>query len=313
MATTVVRKPNAFCTNRTLLTCSLIATVVTLYYFVRPDFTSPSTPRYLTSPWRSPATNESEQCFLSRTESDGWFCESDTDWKRRKHLHHLQDKRNRVSDARHLFFQNNWEPTIQCEFERRIGNTGDGGKWVCDVHRFHDVNQTKLLIYSFGSNGDFSFERAIKEQLPQAEIHTFDMGTYQCPVNLCTFHQARLGGGKGDGSKSLQTIINELGHQTRPIHILKVDIEGSEFDLFEELFRSSKEKPADTSYIRQILFEIHLRGVGDEPCRRTHRLFELFRSNNYAIFHKEANLYDASNVFEYALLRLNPLFFIART
>ena len=37
-------------------------------------------------------------------------------------------------------------------------------------------------------------------------------------------------------------IINELGHQKREIHILKVDIEGSEFDLFEELFNFYSEK-----------------------------------------------------------------------
>ena len=222
-----------------------------------------------------------------------------------------QDKRNRISDNRALFFQNNWEPTIHCEFDRRIGNTGDGGKWVCDIHRFEQMDNASILVYSFGSNGDFSFEKAIKEQLPKAAVHTFDMGVYTCPQNICTFHQARLGHGKNDSSKSLEMIMNELGHQKRQIHILKVDIEGSEFSLFEELFKSSQNQ-TNLPYIRQILFEIHLGGDrSEEPCRRTHKLFELFRSNNYAIFHKEVNLYDAQNVFEYALLRLNPSFFIS--
>jgi len=300
-------------TSKALVTFCLMIIIVTLSYFIINDKKSISTIHFRVSSLTSSSSQiEPTQCHLSLNESDGWFCEFDSDWKRRKLLHHIQDKRNRVSDARAVFFQNNWEPTIQCEFERRLGNTGDGGKWVCDIYRFEQMNNTNLLIYSFGSNGDFSFERAIKEQLSTAEIHTFDIGLYKCPDNLCKFHQARLGDGKNDGSKSLQTIINELGHQKRQIHILKVDIEGSEFNLFEELFKNSIKNQTDVPYIRQILFEIHLgKDKTEEPCRRTHRLFELFRSNNYAIFHKEANLYDAGNVFEYALLRLNPAFFIS--
>jgi hypothetical protein len=261
------------------------------------------------------ATNGSDgYCTLSWIESDGWFCESDVDWKRRKTLDRTQNKRNRVSDARTLFFQNNWEPTVQCQFERRLGNTGDGGKWICDVHRFTQENETNLLIYSFGSNGDFSFEQAVKEQLPQAEIHTFDVGVFRCPDHICVFHQARLGDGKTQGSKSLQTIINELGHAKRKIHLLKVDIEGSEFSLFEELFKPLANNLSEVPYIRQILFEIHLgSGRNEEICRRTHRLFELFRANHYVIFHKEANLFDPQNVYEYALLRLSPLFFLSNT
>ena len=262
------------------------------------------------SPISKSSSVNSIQCQLSLHESDNWFCESDIDWKRRKEVHHLQDKRNRHSNDRALFFQNNWEPTIQCEFERRLGNSGDGGKWICDVHRFDQLNSTNLLIYSFGSNGDFSFERAVKQRLPQSDIHTFDMGVYQCPENICTFHQARLGGGKDGNSKSLRMIINELNHRNREIGILKVDIEGGEYDLFEDLFDPSAKAQQGTPLIRQILFEIHLDNVaGETVCERTHRLFELFRSNSFAIYHKEVNLYNSQNVFEYGLLRLNSAFF----
>ncbi|CAF1501712.1 unnamed protein product [Adineta steineri] len=243
-------------------------------------------------------------------ESDGWFCEQDSDWKRRKMIDHMQNKRNRISNARKYFFQNNWESTIQCEFARRIGNTGDGGKWICNIHRYQEMIDTIILIYSFGSHGDFSFERAIKNELPNAEIHTFDRDIFQCPENVCIFHQATLGSRKINGSKSLRAVINELGHQKREIHILKVDIEGSEYDLFEEFFNSQTKNQTGGLYIRQILFEIHLgRGQNEEPSQRTHRLFELFRANNFVIFHKESNLYDPQNAFEFAILRLNPAFF----
>ncbi|CAF0899827.1 unnamed protein product [Rotaria sp. Silwood1] len=314
MSTVTTKRLDLLFTSKTLIIFSLVISIFGLYYFVIKSKTSSSTINFLVSSLPSLSSRElnSNPCQLSMKESDDWFCELDSDWKRRKMLHHIQNKRNRISDMRPLFFQNNWEPTIQCEFERRVGNIGDGGKWVCDIHRFGPMNTTNLLVYSLGSNGDFSFERAIKELFRNAEIHTFDMGLFKCPENVCTFHQVRLGSGKNDSSKSLQMVMNELGHQNRQIHILKVDIEGSEFNFFEELFQSSNNNQSDLPYIRQILFEIHLGADRSEaPCRRAHKLFELFRSYNYAIFHKEANLYDAQNVFEYAMLRLNPSFFIS--
>ena len=261
-----------------------------------------------------------DQCRLSLIESDEWFCEHHDEWRRRKKLHFIQDSRNNASETRHLFFQYNWEPTTQCALERRLGNVGDGGKWVCDVHKVQ-LKKVTPLIYSLGSNGDFSFEEAIKKELPRAEIHTFDQSLYKCPQNTCIFHQAKLGDGRLNGTKSLQQVIAELGHQQREIDILKVDVEGNEYVLFEDFFgkplkNNNNNIPqyngALKPYIRQILFEIHLEpSYGDEACRRTNRLFEIFRSNNYAIFHKEVNLGNPQNLFEYGLIRLNAAFFIS--
>lgn len=259
-----------------------------------------------------------ELCQLSLLESDGWFCESDNDWKRRKRLYHLQDRRNRFNDIRHVFFQNNWEPTIQCAYERRVGTMGDGGKWVCDIHKLETYNSTSL-IYSIGSSGNFVFEEGVKELIPKAEIHTFDEGYFACRPDLCTFHRAFIGDGQAVGTKSLSQIINKLGHRQRKIDILKIDIEGSEYTALEAFFKhpskttnssDGKDNDHDIPYIRQILIEFHLQiGTVDEPISRVHGLFELFRANNYAIFHKEPNLYNPNNVCEYGFIRLNPTFF----
>lgn len=257
-----------------------------------------------------------DQCRLSLKESDGWFCEFDDEWQRRKIIHHMQDKKNRVSDERTFFFLNNWEPTVHCEFERRLGS-GEGGKWVCDLHKLKINSSTPPLIYSFGSNDDFKFEKAIKEELPDSEIHTFDQNLFICPVEVCTFHQTYLGDGE-NGSKSLPMIINDLGHRQRDIDILKVDIEGNEFSIFQEWFNSlqnaftvgKNSKSNILPYIRQILCEIHLRpNTTEQESRHAHNFFETFRFNHYAIFHKEANINNCQNVFEYAFIRLNPNFF----
>ncbi len=253
------------------------------------------------------------QCGLSLQESDDWFCDFDREWRRRKSLHHIQDQKERQ-----FFFLHNWYPTIHCDFEQRIG-VGDGGRWVCDIHKLQYTNSTPPLVYSFGSDGDFSFEKAIKQELPKSEIHTFDQSVYACPANICQFHQVYVGDGRRDRSKSLQMIMNDLNHQRRDIDILKVDIEGGEYNLFIELFAlTNKGNSASQSftaevlpYIRQILVEIHFQSDEDEgESRRVHTLFENFRRNNYVIFHKEANIHGCQRVFEYAFIRLNPKFFV---
>ena len=218
------------------------------------------------------------------------------------------------------FFINNWKSTTRCAFEQRVGSKGDGGKWVCDVQRLERDDYTPV-IYSFGSSGEFSFEIEIKKILPKAEIHTFDKGRYLCPIGVCTFHEAMIGDGIQNGTKSLNMVIDELGHRQRQIDILKIDIEGSEYPTFEQFFKHPKNTTGNTvkeqdereiPYIRQILIEIHMPdGVNDTRTRPVHDLFELFRFNNYAIFHKEVNPNAPNDAYEYALIRLNPQFFIS--
>ena len=79
------------------------------------------------------------------------------------------------------FYQNNYEPDFVCQHERRIGKLGDGGKWICDPHRIS--YQKDCLVYSVGSNNDFSFEEAVLDKIGHhCEIHT--VSTYLCDMFL---------------------------------------------------------------------------------------------------------------------------------
>ena len=72
------------------------------------------------------------------------------------------------------FYQNNYEPDFVCQHERRIGKLGDGGKWICDPHRISD--QEDCLVYSVGSNNDFSFEQSVLDEIgSHCEIHTVSL------------------------------------------------------------------------------------------------------------------------------------------
>src|SRR5579862_5241895 len=98
MASVIIKKLKFLFINTILIMVFLLIILITLH-----DRISMYSLRFVNSSF---TWNTFDQCRLSLYESDDWFCESDSDWKRRKALHHLQDKRNRISDSRRSFFQN---------------------------------------------------------------------------------------------------------------------------------------------------------------------------------------------------------------
>ena len=238
-------------------------------------------------------------CEQSLVESDGFICDSSLSWNERKQNDQSQDKQNRILEEESYFFTSNWEPTFHCTHGRRVGAKGDGGKWVCDPYRYKQ--HFDCLIYSVGSNGEFSFEIEMKNLLPHCQIHTFDSKPYTCPANVCTFHQITFGDGiTPPNSKTWSTVIHELHHESRSIDVLKIDIEGGEYTFFPLLWNSTK-----SAHPQQILVEVHPTNV-----TRIHRFFNQFRSNDYVIVSKENNIIAGPYFFEYAFLKLNPLFFL---
>lgn len=239
-------------------------------------------------------------CQKSLRESDGFICEPDSVWNERKHIYQSQDKENMIRRPDTFYFLSNWEPNFHCSHAQRLGTMGDGGKWVCDVYRLK--LRSDCLIYSAGSSGDFSFEIHMKNVVPNCEIHTFDRARYLCPTNICTFHQIMFdNGAELNGSRTWMSIIQELNHTNRLIDILKIDIDGGEYAFFPSLLNSPK-----NSLPRQILAEIHPTNV-----TLVHTFFENLRNKQYVIFSKENNLLAGPYFFEFAFLKLNPLFFVS--
>ena len=238
-------------------------------------------------------------CFLSQCESDRFFCESDYLWNERKKIYTLQNKLNMMKISDEIFFKSNWEVNFHCSHKMRIGKMGDGGKWVCDPFKLQNIKN--CLVYSAGSNGEFSFEIELKKLLPTCSIFTLDREKYSCPNGLCTFHQTLLGNGSTINSKNWKMLTTELGHTNQIIDIFKIDIEGSEYEFFTDMLNSNTSVEL---LPRQILLEVH-----PTIIPQMHGLFEAFHRNHYVIFNREPNLIAGSALFEYAFLRLNEAFF----
>lgn len=278
------------------------------------------------------STNESQLCSqcnepeVARRESLGFFDDIPLrTWKRMKkkvkdmspnfnpyYLPYKEGAPDQSISVPGKFYQTNYEPDFVCQHEQRIGQLGDGGKWVCDPHRISE--QKDCLVYSVGSNNDFSFEKSILERIGHhCEIHTFDFGDYREGARqvgnrthngevkaAVTYHQFGLGEDNPPEFKSLATVVNEFGHRNRTVDIFKIDCEGCEWETAKHWFE------ADIT-LRQIQIELHQSHPINTP-----KFFDMMYENNYVITHKESNIQytGPDNVcIEYAFLKLAPAFF----
>jgi hypothetical protein len=277
-----------------------------------------------------PTTSLRADTSLALYESSGFFDDiSNSDWRRMKQKVQdiypnvggpIEKVRTQQVNA-NVFFQNHFEPDFACRHERRIGQLGDGGKWVCDPQRLHKDESGKekqCLVYSVGSNGDVSFEKAVKADIgSHCEIHVFDMGNYRAKVEEtgAIYHQWGVSGRtftdrRGRVYKSLQETVQELGHVGRTVDIFKIDCEGCEWDSYPSFFQSGVE-------LRQVLIELHSEKAekgskfSKMPLPQSVAFFEAMYHHGYVIFHKEVNIryWHFGQCIEYAFLKLHKDFF----
>lgn len=212
------------------------------------------------------------------------------------------------------WFQSHYEPDFSCQFRKRVGGNGygDGPKWVCDPHRLIDISKERkkshpdrpgCLIYSVGSNGDFSFELALQNMLGKdtCEVHIFDMRNFakKMPENMnMHFHQWGLSHESMESGyvyKSFQDTIKELGHEDFPaIDVFKIDCEGCEYATFPDWLDES------TPMLQQILVETHASSANNMKD-----FFDSLKEAGYVKYSKEHNT-QLPNLpcYEYGFLKL---------
>jgi hypothetical protein len=130
-----------------------------------------------------------------------------------------------------------------CSSLRRVGKTGDGGKFVCtralSQNPSNDNNNNNIVVYSLGSYNDFSFEKGIGDLYKGASIFTFDckitFNTESVPPGVTTF-KICVGDEKRDDYRTFSGTLplTNVSH----IDILKVDIEGGETSVIPALLAS---------------------------------------------------------------------------
>eukprot|EP00438_Fugacium_kawagutii_P036326 Skav220738 [mRNA] locus=scaffold2753:317537:318337:- [translate_table: standard] len=247
---------------------------------------------------------------MSLAESSGFIDEADSAWLRRKEVHKAmiagqqQVKQNSLRRGIGAFWHYNFYPSFKCDFARRIGRFGDGGKWVCDPHQLtlKASSGQGCLVYSIGSSGESSFETAVHDLIsPLCEIHTFDLNPWNYYTNLTmpafiNYHTQRIGMTRG--SSSVGEIVKNLQHSGRTIDIFKIDCEGCEWSTYSSWFHSSVD-------IRMLLVEVH----PTSPAKKINDFFQFLQSLGYVIYSKEPNTYGCyGQCQEFAFVKLSSNF-----
>jgi hypothetical protein len=189
------------------------------------------------------------------------------------------------------FFPATW--TCPHDFQR-VGRLGDGGKWVCGMSIYESLpvpkpssenveirgtpavtSQDGLVIYSFGINGESSFEAEMLERVPSARIWGYDFSVNGWGAQIPDHQRHRtffkkIGLGQEDEHDAsppfytLPTLMKENNHTY--IDILKIDVEGSEYtalDTMMDAFDGIRSASGSSVLpIGQVMIELHL-GNGD--------------------------------------------------
>lgn len=195
-------------------------------------------------------------------------------------------------------------PNFNCISKERVGRIGDGGKWLCGVRTIL-AHKSNCIVYSIGSKGEVSFEIGLMKKVPNCKIHIFDptlttkqIDMIHSSVPFSSLHEIGLGGFDGEvkmknrvvlwtqktketfGVQKLSTLMTSLGHSW--IDVLKIDIEGNEWKVFEHLFNEMRSIPAT-----QIQIELHFSGDANEALT----YFQKMKERGFRVFSVEPNYY----------------------
>jgi hypothetical protein len=240
---------------------------------------------------------------LSLEQSFGYLDYTDEQWGLLQEIHLAQSSRQRgyphIEPSQ--FWTENWYSTLSCAFERRLGDKGDGGKWVCDAYRL--AEQKECHVISVGSDDEWSFEIAIHQLNPRCKIYTFDVTRFPTgKPDFVTYFPYGLGehdvigrhkGGVLKEILSLSSAVKMIGLEGKKIDILKMDCEGCEYVVLPEL---------DKVLCQQVLVEIHeFHSIPVKPL-------EDMMKNNYVIFHREPNILSGGADIEFSFIKLDPQF-----
>ena len=130
----------------------------------------------------------------------------------------------------------------------RIGRMNDGGYVMLD-----DI-ETNMKAYSFGICDDVSWDREMAERYG-IDIYMYDHTITGLPEYHKKFHYFKAGiSGKDDSMNhlfSIETILKNNAHTEETNLILKMDVEGAEYDFLESA------SPSIISNFKQMIFEFH--------------------------------------------------------
>ena len=169
-------------------------------------------------------------------------------------------------------------PEVSCKNMIRLGTVSDGGKWVCNPVQINDFDT--CTVYSLGVKDEPSFEeefakftnnkcfiRSIDKDSQNSETIKRIKNSNGIFMRAIVTSETNISTSYYD-MRSLMEVFND-----KKIDILKIDIEGFEYIVIDEL---------TTLPVCQILIEIH----GTTPTKTLELLRKISRSGYYLFSHE---------------------------
>ncbi|KAG5190733.1 methyltransferase domain-containing protein [Tribonema minus] len=238
-------------------------------------------------------------------------------WRRRACLRRQRTKELKLGMSATIWSWDSWEPEGGCRLEDRVGEVywGDGPKFVCGTEYLRD--KPDCLVYSIGSSTTDSFELGLLAVAPNCEVHTFDptvsaeVMAEKSAAGHYQFHLMGLGSQQQSDAnvmldrgplKTLQEMMQELGHVGRTIDVFKIDCEGCEWSTLQD--QLMKPMRHGDLKIGQMQIEVHLAPLGKKPLPGIISFFEDADAAGLRVFHKERNHWgcDGYRCLEYAFV-----------
>ena len=129
-----------------------------------------------------------------------------------------------------------------------VGPDKEGGTYIM-LNDFEDIK----IAYSLGIDNNIDFDKDLAEK--GIDIYMYDHTIDKLPSENPKFHWKKIGvGGNSDRSDKIQTLLDmmkENGHLNEKNMILKIDVEGAEWNTFKDI-------PEDVlTQFKYILLEYH--------------------------------------------------------
>ena len=220
-----------------------------------------------------------------------------------------------IEAMRASLFLQGLTPTTSC-LQTRYGILGDGGKTLCNVQQF--LTNSECLVYSVGVQNTCEVEMQLHRDFPQCTILMFDPTSKEffktarcCKVNNMQCIPKALGGGDGVtekdklgmGGATLTELMKQHGHEGRTLNLLKMDIEGSEYNALEYYMNS-----AQTAFPRVHLLLMEIHNLAESSTReRVKKLIVWLESFGLSVYYVERNPYFPMICAEIALVNRSLL------
>jgi hypothetical protein len=164
-------------------------------------------------------------------------------------------------------------------FEKiRAGSSNDGGYVMLDDFRGVEA----ALSNGVETNADWDMDMVSRG----LRIHQYDHSIDAAPVvhPQITWHKKMISPTSGEGCATLAETLRDAKITAPASGLLKIDIEGGEWDVFEA------SKPEELNRFSQILIEMHDMGrcVEDAYLARAKRVMKKL-TDLFAVFHVHAN------------------------